>query len=48
MFIGTPSLAEPFAIEAILTTINKHVRMSPNAEVTLEVNPTSGQLQKLK
>eukprot|EP00731_Ephydatia_muelleri_P029005 Em0020g649a len=45
---GTPSLAEPFAIEAVLARVNELVPTSPNIEVSLEVNPTSGQLHKLK
>jgi putative oxygen-independent coproporphyrinogen III oxidase len=38
---GTPSLMAPKTVGAILDTIAKHWRMEPNAEITLEANPTS-------
>nr|XP_055041833.1 radical S-adenosyl methionine domain-containing protein 1, mitochondrial [Misgurnus anguillicaudatus] len=37
---GTPSLAQPSTIAAVLETVSKHARVSDDAEVTLEVNPT--------
>ncbi|XP_041861642.1 radical S-adenosyl methionine domain-containing protein 1, mitochondrial [Melanotaenia boesemani] len=38
---GTPSLAPPSTIAAILETVSQQVGLSDEAEVTLEVNPTS-------
>ena len=38
---GTPSLMQPATVAAILDAIAKHWRVAPNAEVTLEANPTS-------
>jgi len=38
---GTPSLMQPSSVEAILDCIGKHWTIIPNAEITLEANPTS-------
>jgi putative oxygen-independent coproporphyrinogen III oxidase len=38
---GTPSLMQPKTVGAILDTIGKHWSVAPDAEVTLEANPTS-------
>src|SRR5882757_8773642 len=38
---GTPSLMAPRTVGAILDAIGKHWRVAPDAEVTLEANPTS-------
>jgi oxygen-independent coproporphyrinogen-3 oxidase len=38
---GTPSLMQPRTVGAILEAIGKHWRIAPDAEVTLEANPTS-------
>ena len=38
---GTPSLMQPQTVGAVLDAIAKHWRVSPDAEVTLEANPTS-------
>ena len=38
---GTPSLMQPVTVEAILNCIAKHWPVAPDAEVTLEANPTS-------
>jgi oxygen-independent coproporphyrinogen-3 oxidase len=38
---GTPSLMQPATVGAILETIGKHWTVAPDAEVTLEANPTS-------
>src|SRR5260370_1614021 len=38
---GTPSLMKPQTVGAILDAIGKHWRVAPDAEVTLEANPTS-------
>ncbi|MBN3310390.1 RSAD1 protein, partial [Amia calva] len=37
---GTPSLASPATIAAVLETLAKHAHLPGNVEVTLEVNPT--------
>ncbi|KAI7803063.1 radical S-adenosyl methionine domain containing 1 [Triplophysa rosa] len=37
---GTPSLAQPSTIAAVLETVSKHAHVADDAEVTLEVNPT--------
>uniref|UniRef100_A0A6Q2Z3X1 Radical S-adenosyl methionine domain-containing protein n=1 Tax=Esox lucius TaxID=8010 RepID=A0A6Q2Z3X1_ESOLU len=37
---GTPSLARPSTIAAVLETVARHAALSESAEVTLEVNPT--------
>ena len=38
---GTPSLMQPQSVQAILDAIGKHWTIAPDAEVTLEANPTS-------
>jgi oxygen-independent coproporphyrinogen-3 oxidase len=38
---GTPSLMQPQTVGSILDAIGKHWRIAPNAEITLEANPTS-------
>jgi putative oxygen-independent coproporphyrinogen III oxidase len=38
---GTPSLMQPATVGAILDEIARHWRVAPDAEVTLEANPTS-------
>ena len=38
---GTPSLMQPSSVQAILDAIAKHWSISPDAEITLEANPTS-------
>ena len=38
---GTPSLMQPQSVQAILDAIAKHWSVAPDAEVTLEANPTS-------
>jgi oxygen-independent coproporphyrinogen-3 oxidase len=38
---GTPSLADPRTIAAILDAIGTHWRIAPDAEISLEANPTS-------
>jgi putative oxygen-independent coproporphyrinogen III oxidase len=48
---GTPSLIETSDIERILTTIFKHFKVEPEAEITLEANPddlTPDKLSALK
>src|SRR5262245_10596756 len=38
---GTPSLMAPHTVGAILDAIGRHWRVAPEAEVTMEANPTS-------
>jgi len=38
---GTPSLMQPASVQAILDAIAKHWSVAPDAEITLEANPTS-------
>lgn len=38
---GTPSLLEPAQVERILAAVQSRFRVTPNAEVTMEMNPTS-------
>ncbi len=38
---GTPSLMQPATIGAMLDAIARHWRVAPDAEITLEANPTS-------
>jgi coproporphyrinogen III oxidase-like Fe-S oxidoreductase len=38
---GTPSLMQPATVAAVLDTVARHWRIAPDAEVTLEANPTS-------
>ena len=41
---GTPSLMEPFVVESIIKALN----VDSSAEITLEANPTSVEIQKLR
>lgn len=45
---GTPSLFDPSNIEKILSKIYDITNPSPNIEISLEVNPKTADLQKLK
>lgn len=45
---GTPSLMKPQTVGGILDAIGKHWRVSPDAEVTLEANPTSVEATRFK
>ncbi|XP_042561624.1 radical S-adenosyl methionine domain-containing protein 1, mitochondrial [Clupea harengus] len=45
---GTPSLAQPATIAAVLETVSQHAQLTEGAEVTLEVNPTPAGMSKLK
>ena len=38
---GTPSLMQPATVGAILDAIARHWSVAPDAEITLEANPTS-------
>ncbi|TKS92048.1 Radical S-adenosyl methionine domain-containing protein 1, mitochondrial [Collichthys lucidus] len=45
---GTPSLAHPSTIAALLETVSRQADLSDQAEVTLEVNPTPVGMSKLE
>jgi putative oxygen-independent coproporphyrinogen III oxidase len=43
---GTPSLMEPATVAAVLDAIARHWHVAPEAEVTLEANPTSVEAER--
>ena len=43
---GTPSLFSPDAIERLLTMVRTHLRLAPDAEVTMEANPGTFEAQR--
>ena len=45
---GTPSLMQPATVAAILDAIGRHWSVAPDAEVTLEANPTSVEAGRFK
>jgi oxygen-independent coproporphyrinogen-3 oxidase len=45
---GTPSLLAIEGLEKILTTLNQHFSISNNAEISLEIDPATFDLAKLK
>jgi oxygen-independent coproporphyrinogen-3 oxidase len=45
---GTPSLMQPQTVATILDTIGRHWAVSPDAEVTLEANPTSVEAERFR
>ncbi|KAM5135884.1 radical S-adenosyl methionine domain-containing protein 1, mitochondrial [Mantella aurantiaca] len=45
---GTPSLASPYTIAAVLEAISKYAYLPQDAEITLEANPTSSRRRKLQ
>jgi len=45
---GTPSLLSPGAVESILNRLSRNFRVSANAEITLETNPGTVDLEKLR
>ncbi|WDR07343.1 radical SAM family heme chaperone HemW [Devosia rhodophyticola] len=45
---GTPSLMSPWAVEAILKAIARHWHVQAGAEITLEANPTSVEVDRFK
>lgn len=45
---GTPSLAEPSTVEAVINAVAANAALDSNAEVNLEANPTSTELNKLR
>lgn len=45
---GTPSLMEPDTVGAIIEAIETHWTIAPDAEITLEANPTSVESRRFK
>jgi len=45
---GTPSLMDPGSVEAIVEKIDALWHLDPNAEITLEANPTSVEARRFK
>ncbi|CAN0604770.1 unnamed protein product, partial [Ectocarpus sp. 12 AP-2014] len=45
---GTPSLMEPATVGAILDAIDGHWEIAPDAEISLEANPTSVEADRFK
>jgi oxygen-independent coproporphyrinogen-3 oxidase len=45
---GTPSLMEPATVGAILDAVAKHWTVAPDAEVTLEANPSSVEAERFR
>ncbi len=45
---GTPSLMQPATIAAVLDAIARHWRVAPDAEITLEANPTSVEASRFR
>jgi len=45
---GTPSLAEPSTLFSVIEAVTHSVKLHPLAEITLEVNPTKFETDKLR
>ena len=45
---GTPSLFRPSSIQKILDKIDSYIEIRGNTEITLEINPRTVELEKLK
>jgi oxygen-independent coproporphyrinogen-3 oxidase len=45
---GTPSLMEPTTVGAILDAVAKHWSVAPNAEITMEANPSSVEAERFR
>ena len=45
---GTPSLISANGLDSLLTQIRARIDLSPNAEITMEVNPSSAENEKLE
>lgn len=45
---GTPSMMDPHSVEQILESIGRHWNLAPNAEITLEANPTSVEADRFR
>ena len=45
---GTPSLMEPKTVAAVLDAVAKHWTVAPNAEITMEANPSSVEAERFR
>ena len=45
---GTPSLMQPSTVGAILDAVGRHWQVTPDAEITLEANPTSVEASRFR
>ena len=45
---GTPSLMEPATVAAVLESVARHWSLDPDAEITLEANPTSAEAGRFR
>ncbi len=45
---GTPSLLSPEAYDQLFSQLRSHLQINPNAEITLEANPGTFEIQKFK
>ncbi len=45
---GTPSLLSPEAYDRLFSQLRSHLQINPNAEITLEANPGTFEIQKFK
>lgn len=45
---GTPSLATASTVEKVINAVAINSRLDPNAEISLEANPTSSEMSKLR
>ena len=45
---GTPSLMQPQTVAAVLDAVARHWRVAPDAEITLEANPTSVEASRFR
>ena len=45
---GTPSLAAPGTVSAVVEEIARCAHLPTDAEISLEANPTSAEVQKLR
>lgn len=46
-YLGTPSLAQPDTIKALLDAVRHKVYLAATSEISMEVNPTSVEIKKL-
>ncbi|KAI8053226.1 hypothetical protein BDF22DRAFT_466401 [Syncephalis plumigaleata] len=45
---GTPSLAKPSTLEAVINTIQQHANLTSNAEISLEANPVAFDMELMR
>ena len=45
---GTPSLAEPKTFGAVLEMVSNEARLAREAEISMEINPTSIETNKMR